>query len=46
MAGDRERLLAIGMSGYVSKPIEERTLVTAITRILALPFESDLRASA
>jgi len=46
MHGDREKFLAKGFDGYVSKPIEERTLVTAITRILALPFESDLRASA
>ena len=46
MHGDREKFLAKGFDGYVSKPIEERTLVTAITQILALPFETELRASA
>lgn len=46
MHGDREKFLAKGFDGYVSKPIEERSLVTAITQILALPFESELRASA
>ena len=30
MAGDRERLLAMGMSGYVSKPVEQGALLTAI----------------
>lgn len=30
MAGDRERLLAMGMSGYVSKPVDQSALLTAI----------------
>ena len=34
MAGDRERLLAIGMSGYVSKPIDQAQLLAAIAAFL------------
>jgi signal transduction histidine kinase/ActR/RegA family two-component response regulator len=34
MAGDRERLLAIGMSGYVSKPIDRAQLLAAIAAFL------------
>ncbi len=34
MAGDRERLLAIGMSGYVSKPIDQTELLSAIAAVL------------
>jgi signal transduction histidine kinase/FixJ family two-component response regulator len=30
MAGDRERLIGIGMSGYVSKPIDQTELLSAI----------------
>ncbi|MEZ6031051.1 MAG: ATP-binding protein [Hyphomonadaceae bacterium] len=30
MSGDRERLLALGMTGYVSKPIEQSELLSAI----------------
>ncbi|MBK8200099.1 MAG: response regulator [Acidobacteria bacterium] len=37
MHGDREKFLAKGFDGYVSKPIDERSLVTAITQILSLP---------
>lgn len=35
MAGDRERLIAMGMSGYVSKPIDQGELLSAISLILA-----------
>ena len=35
MAGDRERYLAMGMSGYASKPIDERQLVAELTRCLS-----------
>ncbi|WP_084396716.1 ATP-binding protein [Henriciella aquimarina] len=35
MAGDRERYLALGMADYVSKPIDERQLLTVLTRCLS-----------
>jgi CheY-like chemotaxis protein len=44
MHGDREKFLGKGFDGYVSKPIDERSLVTAITQILSVS-ESDLRAA-
>jgi hypothetical protein len=34
MSGDRERLLALGMSGYVSKPIDRIELYAEIERVL------------
>ncbi|MEM0986447.1 MAG: ATP-binding protein [Pseudomonadota bacterium] len=34
MSGDREKFLGLGMTGYVSKPIDERALVTEIGRVL------------
>lgn len=34
MSGDRERYLKMGMTEYVSKPIEERLLVVALSRVL------------
>ncbi|MEQ9317429.1 MAG: ATP-binding protein [Henriciella sp.] len=34
MLGDRERFLGMGFDGYVSKPIEERMLMTAIGQVL------------
>jgi hypothetical protein len=36
MAGDRERLMAIGMSGYVSKPIDQGELLAEIGRVLGI----------
>jgi CheY-like chemotaxis protein len=35
MSGDRERFIALGMTGYVSKPIEQRELLAEIARVLA-----------
>lgn len=35
MVGDRERYMAAGMSDYVSKPIDERQLITVVTRCLS-----------
>ncbi len=34
MSGDRERYLALGMDGYVSKPLEEAELVRALEQTL------------
>ena len=34
MSGDRERYLALGMDGYVSKPIDERELIGEIGNVL------------
>ena len=34
MSGDREKYLALGMNGYVSKPIDERELIGAIGQVL------------
>lgn len=36
MSGDRERLLALGMTGYVSKPIDQGELLGAIARALGV----------
>ncbi|MEM5516779.1 ATP-binding protein [Henriciella sp. AS95] len=36
MAGDRERYISMGMSDYVSKPIDERQLLTVLTRCLSV----------
>jgi PAS domain S-box-containing protein len=35
MTGDKERLISIGMTGYVAKPIEQRALVHEIHRVLS-----------
>jgi CheY-like chemotaxis protein len=37
--GDRGKFLARGVDGYVSRPADERSLVTAITQTLSLPDE-------
>jgi len=34
MSGDRERLIGVGMSGYVSKPIDQGDLLSVIGRVL------------
>ena len=33
MSGDRERLLALGMTGYATKPIDQRALIAEIMRV-------------
>jgi CheY-like chemotaxis protein len=33
MSGDRERYLGMGMTGYLSKPLAERDLLTEIARV-------------
>jgi signal transduction histidine kinase/ActR/RegA family two-component response regulator len=35
MGGDRERYMAMGMDGYLSKPLAERDLIAEITRVRA-----------
>ena len=35
MSGDRERYLAMGMNGYLSKPLAERDLLSEIARVRA-----------
>ena len=50
MAGDRERLMAIGMSGYVSKPIDQGELLAEIGRVLGIassvaPAPRDVKAT-
>jgi signal transduction histidine kinase/CheY-like chemotaxis protein len=37
MSGDRERYLAEGMNGYLAKPIEQRDLMSEISRLLDTP---------
>lgn len=39
MSGDRERYLAHGMNGYLSKPIEQRDLMSEMTRLLGAQQE-------
>ena len=50
MTGDRDRLLALGMTGYASKPIEQRALIHEIHRALSIstlaePTSGDIRRS-
>jgi CheY-like chemotaxis protein len=37
MAGDRERCLAAGMDGYLSKPVAASTLLELVSRYGAKP---------
>jgi signal transduction histidine kinase/ActR/RegA family two-component response regulator len=48
MSGDRERLIAMGMSGYVSKPIDQKELLSEIARVLngAAPREDQASRAA
>jgi signal transduction histidine kinase/CheY-like chemotaxis protein len=40
MSGDKERLLAVGMDGYVSKPIDQTELIKEIRRVSSLPLNA------
>ncbi|MEZ5997684.1 MAG: ATP-binding protein, partial [Hyphomonas sp.] len=43
MRGDREKFMAKGFDGYISKPIDERSMVTVIGQVLSLPLEVEDR---
>ena len=45
MSGDRERYLAMGMDGYLSKPLAERDLLSEIARLRQAPSQALARAS-
>jgi signal transduction histidine kinase/CheY-like chemotaxis protein len=45
MSGERERLLALGMDGYASKPIEQAILINEIHRVMAIGAAADWRTS-
>jgi CheY-like chemotaxis protein len=46
MSGDREKLIAMGMNGYVSKPIDQRELISEIVRVRgAAPAEASASAA-
>jgi len=42
MSGDRERYLAMGMTGYLSKPLAERDLLSEIARVSSKREEAPL----
>jgi two-component system, sensor histidine kinase and response regulator len=45
MKGDRERCLAVGMDGYISKPIRTKELEHAISKLLSAPKTAKVPAS-
>ncbi|RIJ15046.1 response regulator [Henriciella mobilis] len=46
MEGDRERYLNMGFDGYVSKPIDERGLISAMGQVLSLGKPAELHSVA
>jgi CheY-like chemotaxis protein/anti-sigma regulatory factor (Ser/Thr protein kinase) len=43
MRGDREKFLALGFDGYVSKPVDERDLISAIGQTMYIINDNALR---
>lgn len=46
MSGDRDRYLAQGMDGYISKPINERELISEIGNVLTVAIEAAQKLNA
>jgi CheY-like chemotaxis protein len=46
MSGDRERLLEAGMTGYATKPVDQRALVSEIMRVCGEYRERTVRFGA
>jgi signal transduction histidine kinase/CheY-like chemotaxis protein len=44
MSGDRERYLAMGMNGYLSKPLAERDLLSEIARVRGIAQQAQAAA--
>lgn len=42
MSGDRERLLGLGMTGYATKPVDQRALIAEIMRVSSIEIEAEL----